>query len=99
MVQINWTYQAKKDLKDIAEYISKDSILYAKRQVLKIRNRTHILKDHNYTGRIVPEVQDENIRELLEGKYRIIYRVVNKNRIDIITVHHTSRDFYGRQLF
>lgn len=86
-------------MKDIADYISKDSILYAKRQVLKIRNKTHILKDNNYTGRMLPEIQDENIRELLEGKYLIIYRVVNKNRIDIITVHHSSRDFFGRQLF
>lgn len=35
MVQINWTFQAKDDLKDIAEYISKDSKLYAKRQIVK----------------------------------------------------------------
>ena len=99
MVQINWTFQAKKDLKDIAEYIAKDSKLYAKRQVYKIRNRTDILKNHNYSGRIVPEIQDEKIKEILEGKYRIIYRVVNKNRIDIITVHHSSRDFHNRKLF
>jgi len=72
MVQINWTFQAKKDLKEIVEYISKDSKLYTKRQVLKIRNKTNILKDHNYSGRIVPEIQDEKIREILEGKYRII---------------------------
>lgn len=36
MVQINWTFQAKSDLKDIAEYISKDSKNYAKLQILKI---------------------------------------------------------------
>jgi addiction module RelE/StbE family toxin len=99
MVQINWTFQAVKDLKDIAEYISKDSKLYAKRQIFKIRNRTNILKDYNYSGRTVPEIKDENIREILEGKYRIIYRVVNRDRIDIITVHHSSRDLHNRELF
>ena len=67
MVRINWTFQAKNDLKDIVEYISKDSKLYAKRQVFKIRNRTNILKSQNYSGRKVPEIQDENIREVIEG--------------------------------
>ena len=98
MVQINWTFQAKNDLKGIADYISKDSILYAKRQVLKIRSRTDVLKSQNYSGRMVPEIQDENIREILEGNYRIIYRVVNENRVDILTVHHSSRDLRKRKI-
>ncbi|MBZ9787864.1 type II toxin-antitoxin system RelE/ParE family toxin [Psychroflexus sp. CAK57W] len=98
MVRINWTYQAKSDLKDIAEYVSKDSKLYAKRQVLKIRYRTHILKSHTYSGRKLPEIQDEDIREVLEGKYRIIYRIVTKTRIDILTIHHAARDLRKRKL-
>jgi len=98
MVRINWTFQAKNDLKDIVEYISKDSKLYAKRQVFKIRNRTNILKSQNYSGRKVPEIQDENIREVIEGNYRIIYRVVSENRIDILTVHHSSRDLRKRKI-
>ena len=56
MVQINWTFQAKEDLKNIAEYISKDSKQYAKLQVLKLKNRTHILKTQINLGRIVPEM-------------------------------------------
>ena len=86
MVRINWTFQAKNDLKDIADYISKDSKLYAKRQVLKIRNRTNILKSNIHSGRNVPEIQDEDMREIIEGNYRIIYRVVNETRIDVLTV-------------
>lgn len=98
MVQVNWTFQAKNDLKGIADYISKDSKLYAKRQVSKIRNRTDILKSLNYSGRIVPEIQNESIREILEGNYRIIYRVVNEERIDILTVHHVARDLRKRKI-
>jgi len=98
MVRINWTFQAKNDLKDIADYISKDSKLYAKRQVLKIRNRTNILKSNIHSGRNVPEIQDEDIREIIEGNYRIIYRVINETRIDILTVHHSARDLYRRKL-
>ncbi len=44
MVLINWTLQAKEDLKSIAEYISRDSKRYAKLQIFKIRNRTKILE-------------------------------------------------------
>ena len=98
MVRINWTFQAKSDLKDIAEYISKDSKLYAKRQVLKIRNRTKVLKSQNHSGRIVPEFKKKDIRQILEGNYRIIYRIVSKNRIDILTVHHMARDLKNRDI-
>lgn len=98
MVRVNWSFQAKNDLKAIAEYISKDSKLYAKRQVVKIRNRTDLLKSHNYSGRKVPEIQNENIREIFEGNYRIIYKIITGNRIDILTIHHSARDFRKRKI-
>jgi addiction module RelE/StbE family toxin len=98
MVQLNWTFQAKDDLKSIAEYISRDSKLYAKLQVVRIRNRTRILKSQIRLGKIVSEIDKKNIRELIEGRYRIIYKIVSKNRIDILTVHHSSRDLKRRSI-
>lgn len=92
MVQVNWTLQAIQDLKNIAEYISKDSKIYAKRQILKIRQRTDVLKSQTYSGRMVPEVQDKNIREVFQGNYRIIYKIVSENQIDILTIHHSARN-------
>ncbi len=61
MVRINWTFQAKEDLKAIAEYISKDSKRYAKLQVIRLKNRTRILKTQMRTGKIVLESNRENI--------------------------------------
>jgi len=98
MVQLNWTFQAKDDLKSIAEYISRDSKLYAKLQVVRIRNRTRILQSQIRLGKIVSEIDRNNIRELIEGRYRIIYKIVSKNRIDILTVHHSSRDLRRRNI-
>jgi addiction module RelE/StbE family toxin len=98
MVRINWTLQAKDDLKNIADYISKDSVIYAKRQVIKIRKRTEILKTQIRIGKIVPEIEDPDIRELIEGNYRIIYKIIAKNRIDILTVHHSARDLTKREI-
>ena len=98
MVQINWTFQSKDDLKNIAEYIAKDSEKYARLQILRIRQRTKILTSQIYSGKFVPEFEDQNIRELIEGNYRIIYLIVNEDRIDILTVHHSARDLTGRKI-
>jgi len=96
MVRINWTFQAKDDLKAIAEYISKDSKRYAKLQVIRLKNRTKILRTQIRSGKIVPEINKENIRELIEGNYRIIYKLVKDNQIDILTIHHSARDLKRR---
>ena len=98
MVRVNWTFLAKDDLKSIFEYISKDSKLYAKHQILRIRNRTQLLTHQVLVGKIVPELNQKEIRELIEGNYRIIYKVVSKNRVDVLTVHHASRDLLRRGL-
>lgn len=98
MVQINWTFQAKDDLKSIAEYIERDSKKYAKLQVLRLRDRTKILKSHIEARKVVHELEEGTIREIIEGNYRIIYRVVSDSRADILTVHHSARDLTKRDV-
>ena len=98
MVQIKWTHQALSDLNSIYEYIANDSRKYAKIQVIKLRSRTHILKSNPYVGKLVPELRRENLRELIEGNYRIIYNLIDTNKINIITIHHTSRELFRRKL-
>ena len=44
------------------------------------------------TGRIVPEKNEENLRELIEGNYRIIYEIISADQINILTVYHSARD-------
>ena len=98
MVRINRTFQAKNDLKEIAKYISKDSEKYAKLQILRIKQRTKILKFQIYSGKIVTEINQQNIREVIEGNFRIIYKIVNENKVDILTVHHSARDLSRRKI-
>ncbi|MCF8456244.1 MAG: type II toxin-antitoxin system RelE/ParE family toxin [Bacteroidales bacterium] len=88
--------EAKTDLKEIYDYISSDSKRYARLQVDRIKERTQILKSFIEIGKIVEEIDKPDIRELIEGNYRIIYRVVNLNRIDILMVHHGARDLARR---
>ena len=91
MVEVIFTEQALSDINDIAEYIANDSIHYASLQVEKFFNKTDALTNFPLIGRIVPELNVKSIRELIEGNYRIIYKVVNKSSIHILTIHHSRR--------
>ncbi|MDN3725167.1 type II toxin-antitoxin system RelE/ParE family toxin [Aequorivita sp. SDUM287046] len=64
-----------------------------------MRNKVKILYSYSHSGKMVPEFNIEEIRELVEGNYRIIYRIVSKKRIDILTVHHSSRDLSKRKIY
>lgn len=97
MVRINWTKQAVSDLQSIAEYISKDSKFYAKREILKIRNATNLLKTFPLSGKIITEITKTDFREIIQGNYRIIYKIISKQRIDIITIHHAARSLPKRK--
>src|SRR5688572_8198587 len=90
MVEIRWTNQALDDIENIAEYISKDSIKYAKIQTERFFEATEIIISKPKSGRVVPEVKKTNIRELILGNYRIIYKIVNVKRVDILTIHHSA---------
>lgn len=92
MVKLIWTDQAIEDLGDIGDYISENSQRYAKLTIQKIYERTNILKSFPQAGRIVPEKNEENVRELIEGNFRIIYEIISENLIYILTVYHSARD-------
>ncbi len=98
MAKIVWTEQSVFDLKDIFDYISKDSKRYAENQVSRIKTKTLILKTQSESGRIVPELGINEIRELIEGNYRIVYRILNDNTIEVLTIHHSARDFESRKI-
>ena len=91
MARLNWTDLSIDDLIHIADFISKDSVKYADVQIKRIRERARLLKTQPLLGRIVPEMDDETIRELILGNYRIIYRIISEDRIDILTVHHSAK--------
>ncbi len=91
MVKINWTDQAISDLTNIAEFIGKDSIKYARLTINNIRERVRQLKHFPESGEIVPEIEIVEIRELIFGNYRIIYKIISPTRIDIITIHHSAK--------
>lgn len=91
MVEINWTFQAIQDLENIASYISSDSPRYAGIQINRFREKVKLLKFNPQIGRIVPEINNSKIHEIFSGNYRIIYQIISKNRVDILTIHHSAK--------
>jgi addiction module RelE/StbE family toxin len=90
MVKIVWTKWSLKDLKLIFEYIKVDSPFYAIRFINGIVVRTDQLVEFPESGRIVPEKDDPSIRELIEGNYRIFYKV-QRTTVTILRIHNSSR--------
>ncbi|MCA1746340.1 MAG: type II toxin-antitoxin system RelE/ParE family toxin, partial [Bacteroidales bacterium] len=86
-----WTDNALKDLDEIGEYISNDSVRYAEKTVEDLFFSTEILESHPKAGPVVPELPNISIRQLIVGNFRIVYEIISKSRIDVLTVHRTSR--------
>lgn len=99
VTEIKWTLHALQDIESIAEFIAQDSEHFASIQIDKFFLRSQILEHFSLAGRIVPELGDDNIRELIEGNYRIIYRVVSKSRVDILTIHQSYQLLSNNPLF
>jgi toxin ParE1/3/4 len=91
MVEIIWTPFALEDLQSVYDYIALDSPTYAIRFIDKLVDRVEVLIDHSEVGRIVPEFENESIRELIEGNYRIIYKIKSIDEIAILRIHHSAR--------
>ncbi len=90
-MKVVWTDQALQKLYEIEDYIAQDSVDRAIKFIDKLVSRSEELENHPEMGRVVPELGDQRIREILEGNYRIVYRVLKK--IEILTV------FEGHLLF
>ena len=87
-----WTPLAHDDLREIVRYIARDNPAAALRVGERILNSVEPLKSMPQMGRMVPERQDETIREIIRGNYRIIYRVrVERRAIEIWRIWHGAR--------
>ncbi|NEO98923.1 MAG: type II toxin-antitoxin system RelE/ParE family toxin [Symploca sp. SIO2E9] len=89
-MKVVWTDTAVAQLSAIHAYITQNSPPYAMRVVDRITRRSEQIANFPYSGRIVPEFENEHIREVIEGSYRIIY-YVKTGQIDILTIIHGSQ--------
>lgn len=91
MVKIVWTEISLSDLEEIHDYIAQDSSRFAIITVAKIFDSVQLLEGKPLLGRMVPEFQTRTLRELRVGHYRIIYRISDKEKIEILRIIHDAR--------
>jgi toxin ParE1/3/4 len=90
MVEIKWTPQAADDLASIASFISRDSPFYARLLAIDVLEAVERLPKFPKSGRIVPELKNSNIREIILGNYRIVYRLKG-TLVEVLTVYHGAK--------
>lgn len=99
MVKVNWTRQAIEDIYEIREYYRTRSEKYAEKLTDKIFEKADNLDQYPQMGRMVPELERSEIRELIFKNYRIIYHVVSEDQIDILAVHISIRPLSEDSIF
>jgi len=90
-MRIIWSPLAVDRASEIADYIAQDKPSAAEKWIDTVFSKVEQLKSSPEIGRIVPEINDSQFRELIYGNYRIIYRIETK-QISILTIRH------GRQI-
>jgi plasmid stabilization system protein ParE len=89
---VKWSKPAKLDLKQIHDYIVRDSKFYAQKVSSEIVEKSENLNSFPEVGRVVPEIEDPNIRELLIYSYRLIYEVF-PDKVEVLALIHSKRNF------
>ena len=85
-----WTPRSQADLREIQTYIARDAPDRAIAFVERVRDRVGRLRSTPQIGAVVPELGDPNIREVLLGNYRIVYREFDE-LLYVLTVFHSAR--------
>jgi toxin ParE1/3/4 len=86
-MKIIWSPLAIDRASEIAEYIAQDKPSAAEKWIITIFSKVEQLKSSPEIGRVVPEIRNDQFRELIYGNYRIIYRI-EKTQISILTIRH-----------
>ncbi len=92
-MKVFWTQTAEGHLEGIYAYIAQDSEKYALLTVDRLTSRSRQIGAFPLSGRRVPEYDTDEIREIIEGQHRVIYRI-KSDQIDVLAVIHGARDIF-----
>lgn len=94
MAELIWTPRAYADLESLGAYHAQQASGYAEVLVRKLMRAAERLEVFPESGRVVPEIGDGSLREVIHRNYRIIYiHLPEEDRVEVLTVFHSSRQF------
>ena len=92
-MKVLWADAAVAQLEAIHDYVSQTSPEYARRIVDRLTKRSVQISAFPFSGRVVPEYELNEVREVIEGSYRIIYLIKeDEGQIEVLAVIHSSRE-------
>lgn len=94
--EVIWTAGARTDLDEIVAYIAKDSPTAALAFLEEVLTTAESLMTLSERGRMVPELQEPDVRELFIKRYRLFYEVWT-DRVHILGLLHAAREFKKRE--
>lgn len=92
MIELLWSPRSVADLEEIRAFIEVDSPAWADLTARRLVAAVERLREFPDSGRMVPERQLPDLREIVSGKYRIVYRRTPE-LVEIATVFRGSREF------
>jgi addiction module RelE/StbE family toxin len=93
--EVRWTNQAVADLQAIRDFITRDSPRYGRLVAERLFIATERLETFPLSGRIVPELGRDDVREIIVGEYRLVYKIFG-GAVIMLTIFRSSRLFPGR---
>ncbi len=79
-------------MREIVLFIARNNPVRARTFRNELFLKAQSISDHPWMGRVVPERNDEGLREIVRGAYRIVYRVtVETERVTILRFWHAAR--------
>jgi len=96
-VEIEWTRRARRDVIEIGDFIARDKPMAAAEWVRRLIDTVERVALFPSSGRVVPEVDRPDIREVILENYRIVY-LVRTARIVVLTVFESHRQLTGDDL-
>lgn len=91
---VRWSPRAVASLEAACEFVAKDSPHYAAVLAKKVVSIVEGIPEFPRAGRMVPEYQDENLRERLFHSYRIVYRI-KEDVIEVVAICHAAMPLPG----
>ncbi len=97
-MKIIWSPTARSKTKEILEYVAEDNPDAALTLINQFESKVEKLKENPESGRVLPELKNDKIRELVVHKnYGVIYEI-NPDIIEILTIRHFRQNFSSSKL-
>lgn len=89
-MKIKFLISAMEDMRSIKAFIAKDNQKAAVRLIIKIRATVKHLEEFSYSGRIIQETANPQLKEVIISNYRVMYQI-SDSTINIFAVYEGHR--------